>query len=221
MRTPAVAGLVFVVLVVASGAVAHAPAADAPADEVALAFSDDATRHAASAFLIGLAGLAALAFAAGLASLAANRGRAGDALARGVVTAAATAVALVLTGRAAHAALAVVDDPSPSAVAALFGVGNVLFAFAWFPLALLAAAASLGTSSAGVGGRWLGPAGIAVAALFLAVPPDTLFGVGVPAVVGLLVLLAWVVVVSVTLLAGATRRRPAPASRAGGPETRR
>lgn len=135
-RAGAAAGLAFVALLAASAGVAHAPSTRAPAAEVGRRFASEPGSHLLAAYLVALAGACALVFAVALRARVG--GRAGDAaLAGGVV-----AVALIVAGQAAHAALAL-RERTPEVADALFAAGNALFALAWPALALLVGAGSL------------------------------------------------------------------------------
>ena len=166
-RLGGVAGIAFVALTVAAYAVAGPyPATDDPVREIAGFFADERGRVLAGLYLQALSVPFFVWFLGTLrAVLRRAEGELGEASAVAVVGGSVLA-ALALVTTAVYAALAF-EPPSPSAVRALFDVGNLLVVFSSFATAAFVAGASAAMLRTGQLGHRPGYAGLAVAAVQL------------------------------------------------------
>jgi magnesium-transporting ATPase (P-type) len=200
-RTAAVAGFAFVVLYVAAFALGIEVG---DSDQEIIEYYEDSgnrTKEVVAFFFIAGAALGVGVFAAALRSIIASLEQERAMLAALVWTGGITCAALVLTGNAISraTAFAAMEDDFQLNIDTrdlLETAGFLLAVSGALAAILLVVGVSLAALRYGVLPRWLGWAGLAVAALLpLAI-----------AFVGFLILLLWVIVASATL---AVRRSPA------------
>jgi hypothetical protein len=193
-RWAGVAAIAFAVLYVVGFAVGGEPP-DTDAQLVArYADSGDRAREYAAFFLIAGAALAFIVFVTGLRSLLARNESPEHRLAALAYAGGVTCAALILVGNAISRATASASDDElftldPDTQRIFESAGFLLFVSAALAAILVVVAVSVAALRYGVLPRWLGWAGIVVAALL---PSAFVF-------VGFLILLAWVLAVGITL----------------------
>jgi hypothetical protein len=202
-RWSGIAGIAFVVLYVVGFAVGGEPP-DADAELIArYEDSGERAKEFTAFFLIGAAALTLVLFVSGVRSLLARNETEPRTLAAIAWAGGVACAALVLVGNAVSRGTASAAEEEdfrldPNTHDIVESAGFLLFVSAAFAAILLVFAVSIGALRYGILPRWLGWAGIVVAALL---PSAVAF-------VGFLILLAWVLAVGVTL----AMRPRAPAS---------
>lgn len=144
----------------------HTPSTEQPTSDITAWFSDHRAVALTATYLLGLGATFLLVFVGGLR----QRLRQDDDLDAAAGIAFAGGIGLSLTMLLAAAALAVLafrPDTDSGVARALYDANGLLVVFALFPAAALVAASSVVALRRGVLPRWLGWAGLVVAALAL------------------------------------------------------
>lgn len=150
-------------LAAASVLVRHSPSTDQPTGDITGYFTDNRTSALLATYLLGFGATALLFYLGALRQLLGQdeelHGLADVAFAAGV-----TVVAVVVVASGMLAVLAFRPDTTPAVARALYDANGLLIAFASFPAAAFLSSASVVVIRSGVLPRWLGWAGLVVAA---------------------------------------------------------
>ena len=144
----------------------HSPSTDQPTRDITAWFTDHRTTALTATYLLGLGATILLVFLGALRHLL----RRDDDLDAAASVAFAGGVGLAITTLLEGAMVAVLafrPDTTPAVARALYDTNGLLVAFAAFPAAALVSASSVVALRSRVLPRWLGWAGLAVAALEL------------------------------------------------------